>query len=96
MTKTTNVDAFAKIAELTPEESQCIGRALFFRAKHLVTFLNNALGVDALYLFAYADSWILYGRPGEEVADKPFLFGTTRLEDLLKLVFRLEGFLHDG
>ena len=68
-----------------------VEKQLWEQAHALVGVFNGAVGEDVLYLMECAGMWVLYGRPDEEAADKRLLWGFRNVDELTRLVLRLEN-----
>lgn len=67
-----------------------VEKQLWEQARALVGVFNDTVGDDVLYLMECAGTWVLYGRPDEEAADKRLLWGFQSIDDLSRLVLRLQ------
>ena len=68
-----------------------VEKQLWEQARALVDVFNDTVGDDVLYLMECAGTWVLYGRPDEEAADKRLLWGFRNVDELTRLVLRLEN-----
>lgn len=93
--KNGNVDVFEEIDRLSRAGRSFLERVLYSQAEVLVSEFNRAVGSEALYLASFVGSWILYGRPTQEDVDKSLLHGRIDVDDLAKLVDRLERCIYD-
>ena len=75
---------------LTAVQKRRLERALWHRARELVTHVNRAAEEEMLYLSECAGVWFLFGRPDKGSIDKLLLYGFCDVEDLSRLVIRLE------
>ena len=67
-----------------------VEKQLWEQARALVDVFNDTVGDDVLYLMECAGTWVLYGRPDEEAADKRLLWGFRNVDELTRLVLRLQ------
>ena len=68
-----------------------VEKQLWEQARALVDVFNDTVGDDVLYLMECAGTWVLYGRPDEEAVDKRLLWGFRNVDELTRLVLRLEN-----
>jgi len=63
---------------------------LFEKAVALTQRINLCIGQEVLYLIEGAGIWMLFGRGSEEDADKLVLCGEMNVDELVRLVCRLQ------
>ena len=63
---------------------------LWQKVTGLVSEFNRVAGEDVLYLMECVGLWCLYGRTSEEAVDKLLLSGMKNIDDLVRLVVRLQ------
>ena len=93
--KNSNVDVFASIPGISSSQRFRLEQSLFKYANELVQKFNIVVESEALYLVSFASCWVLYGRPTDHDADRVLLYGTLSVEDLVRLVSKLEGIFQD-
>lgn len=89
-----NVDVFENVGFLSVSQKLRLERILFDVARDLVQEFNQAIHEEVLYLVTFAGCWVLYGRPTEEHIDQALLYGIHDVDDLVRLISRLEGIMY--
>ena len=94
-TKNGNVDVFETLDRLSFVDCRQLSRALLRKAQDSVVKVNRYFGQDAFYFVTFAGCWALYGRLFDDDRDKLLLQGLNNVEDLFRLIRRLERSMDD-
>ena len=94
-TKNGNVGVFENLDRLSVVDCRQLSRALLRKVQDSVVKVNRYFGQDAFYFVTFASCWALYGRLFDDDRDKLLLQGLNNVEDLFRLIRRLERSMDD-